>query len=78
MAYWIQETGTNHNKKNYRSFMCDYRSDIEKLPKVGINGKEQEGDTISSTPCSYGSDCFCLEDSSFWILKKDTNEWGEQ
>lgn len=77
MAYWIQKTGTHHNFSNYRSFICDYRSDIEHLPKVGIEGKKQDGDTVSSTPCSYGSDAFVLEDSSVFILGKDTNEWQE-
>lgn len=57
--------------------MCDYRTDINKLPRIGIEGKKQDGDTVSSTPCSCGSDCLCLEDSSVWVLGKDTNEWKE-
>ena len=77
MAYWVQETGTHHNFSNYRSFMCDYRSDIEKLPRVGISGAPQEGDTVSSLPCAYGSDCLCREDFSIWTLGKDTNQWEE-
>ena len=77
MAYWIQETGTHHNLINYRSFICDYRSDIDNLPRVGISGSPQEGDTVSSAPCSCGSDAFVLEDSSVFILGKDTNEWQE-
>lgn len=77
MAYWIQETGTHHNSSNYRSFICDYRSDIAKLPKQNTYGEKQEGDTVSSMPCSCGSDCICLEDSSVWILGKDTDEWQE-
>lgn len=75
MAYWIQETATHHNFSNYRSFMCDYRSDIAKLPRVGVYGIQQDGDTVSSNPCSRGSDCLCLEDSSVWIL--GTNDWQE-
>ena len=77
MAYWVQGTGTIYNSSNYRSFLCDYRSDIENLPRVGIAGLPQEGDTVSSAPCSYGSDCMVLEDSSVWILGKDTNAWQE-
>lgn len=77
MAYWVQEIGTHHNFSNYRSFMCDYRSDITKLPRVNIEGEQQNGDTVSSIPCAYGSDCLCLEDSSVWILGKDTNRWQE-
>lgn len=77
MAYWIRETGTYHNYSNYRSFGCDYRSDIEKLPRIGIEGEKQEGDSVCSLPCSCGSDCLCLEDSSVWVLGKDTNKWKE-
>lgn len=77
MAYWVQETAKNHNFSNYRSFMCDYRTDIDKLPRIGIEGEKQEGDSVSSAPCSCGSDCLCLSDSSIWILGKDTNTWQE-
>lgn len=77
MAYWIQETSTIQNRSGYKSFMCDYRTDINKLPRVGIEGEKQEDDSTASYPCSHGSDCLCLEDSSVWILGKDTNEWKE-
>ena len=77
MAYWVQETSNNQNMTNYRSFICDYRDDIQKLPKVGVPGEIQEGDTVSAQPCAYGSDCLCLQDSSVWILGKDTNAWTE-
>lgn len=77
MSYWVQETAKNHNFSNYRSFICDYRTDINKLPRVGIEGAKQEGDTVSSTPCAYGSEAFVLEDSSVFILGKDTNSWQE-
>lgn len=76
MAYWIQET-SNKNRSNCKSFMCDYRTDIDKLPRIGIEGIKQEDDSTASYPCSHGSDCLCLEDSSTWILGKDTNTWIE-
>lgn len=75
--YWVQETGTHHNYSNYKSFICDFRTDIKKLPKQTTNGEKQKGDTVSSMPCSCGSDCLCLEDSSVWILGKETDEWQE-
>ena len=53
MAYWIQKTSGKQNMMNYRYFICDYISDIKKLPKFGIEGEKQEDDTISSLPCSY-------------------------
>ena len=76
MAYWIQETNVGNNS-SCKSYMCDYRSDIAKLPRMGIYGAEQEGDSVSDNPCSYGSDCTCLEDTSIWVLGKDTNQWKE-
>lgn len=77
MAYWIQEPRTTQNNPKYRSYMCDFRTDIDKLPKQGIEGEIQVDDSTASIPCSYGSDCLCLEDSSVWILGKETNEWKE-
>lgn len=77
MAYWIQETGTHHNYSNYRKFMCDYLSDIKKLPRVGIEGEKQEGDTVSSLPCAFGSECICLENSTTYFLSKETNMWKQ-
>lgn len=77
MAYWIQKTPNNHNLSGYKEYRCDYRTDIERLPRFGIEGKKQEGDSTSSYPCSYGSECLCLEDSSVWSLGKDTNTWIE-
>lgn len=75
MAYWIQKVSSNYNMSNYRCFVCDYLSDIKKLPKFGVEGEKQNDDSVSSSPCSYGSYCLCLEDSSRWILGKATNEW---
>ena len=72
MAYWVQEKYKNSNRK---SFVCDKKNDIDKLPKFGKSGEAQEGDTISSKPCKYGSDCFCIEDKSAWMLTKDDNTW---
>lgn len=57
--------------------MCDYLSDIKKLPRVGIEGEKQENDTVSSSPCAHGSECICLENSTTWILSKDTNTWKQ-
>lgn len=77
MAYWIQKTSSGQETSKYRSFMCDRRADIQKLPRMEIEGKQQDNDTVSDNPCIYGSDCFCLEDSSVWVLSKDDNEWHE-
>lgn len=77
MAYWVQKKNSTLENHGYRSFMCDYRSDIDNLPRKGIKGARQYDDTLSDEPCIYGSDCFCLEDGSAWILGKDQNKWIE-
>ena len=73
MAYWIDFNAESN--ANCKSFYCDYLTDINDLPRCGVEGVKQSDDTVSHKPCSYGSDCLCLEDSSVWILGKDTNEW---
>ena len=77
MAYWISETPKTSQRPNHREFDCDFRSDIAKLPRQGIEGEPQEGDNMAHLPCSYGSGAFCLEDSSVWELGKETNTWQE-
>ena len=75
MAYWIQETANNHNISGYKLFYCDYVSDIDKLPRFKIDGEIQEDDSTASYPCSYGSECVCLENGNKYILGKSTNKW---
>ena len=55
-------------------FICDNLSDINNLPTVN-EGQPQSNDTVCKNKCSPGSECFCIEDSSTWILGKDTNKW---
>ncbi len=76
MSYWVlpQEESQKNNKR--RSYECTHLSDIDKLPKINKSGEAKERDTVSPLPCSAGSDCLCLEDSSVWILDEETNEWG--
>lgn len=76
MAYWIQQTVSSRNVYNCKLYYCDYLTDINKLPRFGIEGETQDDDSTASDPCAYGSKCVCLEDGgSRWILSKDTNEW---
>lgn len=75
MAYWIQNTSISKNNGGFRSYVCDYLSDIDKLPRYGVEGEPQGNDSFHK-PCAYGSACLCLEDGgSKWILGKDTNKW---
>ena len=55
--------------------MCDYLSDIKNLPDALKDGVPQPNDTVCKNRCSPGSQCFCLEDSSIWILGKDSDQW---
>lgn len=74
MAYWVHESG-NRNNSMWRFFMCDYLSDIKKLPDVLNEGEPQPNDTVCKNRCAPGSQCLCQEDGSIWFLGKDTNKW---
>lgn len=77
MAYWIHEAGSK-NSSLWRFFMCDYLTDIQNLPDAQKEGQPQPNDTVCKNECSPGSQCFCIEDGSVWILGKDTNKWVKQ
>lgn len=78
MSYWISEIGDiNRAPAGAKSFYCDFRTDIEKLPNNTDKGDLSAGDEASAQLCKYGSDCMCLEDTSLWILGKETNAWQE-
>ena len=74
MAYWIDPNTTKSSKKSYT---CDALADIQNLPRFGIYGTPQDNDSISDNPCGYGSICLCIENSSVWVLSKNTNTWKE-
>lgn len=77
MAYWIQELSKSNGRQGVKSFYCDFRSDIQYLPTQMHEGDISKGDSASTATTSYGSDCFCLEDGSVWILGKETDQWKE-
>lgn len=72
MAYWV--TG-NVKNSNLKQFQCDFLNDIPKLPTVKKIGAKQKNDTVSDNPCIPGSECFCYEDSSIWLLGMETDAW---
>lgn len=74
MSYWIQDAGSK-NSSLWRFFMCDYLSDIVNLPTANTEGQPQANDTVCKNKCCPGSQCYCLQDSSLWVLGKDTNAW---
>lgn len=74
MSYWIHKCG-NTNNSLWRFFICDNISDIKNLPDALNDGQPQLNDTVCKNKCSPGSECFCIEDGSTYILGKDTNKW---
>lgn len=76
MAYWIQEFGgSGMNRYDFRMFHCDYISDINSLPLNDKEGVKQDENDSSYKKAHYGDQCFCLEDSSVWELRKEPNDW---
>ncbi len=75
MAYWVVKINRFNNSKY---FQCDFISDINKLPTTLSEGEKQIGDTTSSYRCAPGSQCFCHEDGSTWLLGKEINQWTQQ
>ena len=74
MAYRLIK---NNNTHSYmcKQFQCDFLSDIGKLPTSKRIGGKQVHDTVSDDPCGPGSECFCFEDGSIWILGIETDTW---
>ncbi len=74
MAYkWLK--GNKTYSYTPKEFQCDFLSDIGKLPTAHRMGAKQEHDTISDDPCMPGSECFCFEDGSIWLLGIETDTW---
>lgn len=74
MSYWIYTAG-NRNNSLWRFFMCDSISDLKNLPTATKEGQPQPNDTVCKNKCCPGSQCFCLENGSSWILGKDSDKW---
>lgn len=75
MAYWIHSTGIGRDNAACKSFLCDSISDIGKLPTQYKLGIKQDNDDVSHKRTAAGSNCFCLEDSSRWVLSKNADTW---
>lgn len=74
MAYkWLK--GNKTYSYTPKEFQCDFLNDIKKLPTAHKMGVKQEHDTISDDPCMPGSECFCFEDGSIWLLGIETDTW---
>lgn len=72
--YWIQESDCK--VKNRRMYHCDYTSDIAKLPTNTAEGdREAAADEESYSLATYGDRCLCLEDSTYYELRNEPNDW---
>ena len=62
--------------KNYQTgvarFVCDKAEELDKLPKIGVRGKDN---LISVDSCAMGSTVIVTETSNRYILNGDKNAW---
>lgn len=73
--FWIQDSNSYGKPKDYKMFYADYESDIDNLPKFGIDGKQESNTTVENHPTGYGSECLVIETGELYILSRDDNEW---
>ena len=74
--YSITKVGNRTNSGNIREFVADKLEDISKLPHLKTRGVQQGDDTTSNDCVMAGSSCFCIENSSVWMLS-NADEWVE-
>ncbi len=72
--FGVTKVGDNTNTRLIREFIADSTADIDKLPHIhtpGTQGSSPENNCVHA-----GSTCFCIEDSSVWMLGND-DVWRE-
>lgn len=62
--------------KDTNCLICDVRSDISNLPTSQQAGVQQGEDNVSYLPCAKGEKCFCIGESSLFILNSN-DVWTE-
>lgn len=72
---YVMMKNNNSYLPRFKKFYCDYLDDISKLPTSKKLGAKQANDTVSDDPCAPGSECFCYEDGSIWLLGVETDTW---
>jgi len=72
---YVMIKNNNSYLPRFKKFYCDFLEDIKKLPTSKKIGAKQINDTVSDDPCAPGSECFCYEDNSIWLLGVETDEW---
>ena len=74
--YSITKVGNRTNSGSIREFVADKLEDISKLPHLKTRGVQQGDDTASNDCVMAGSSCFCIVNSSVWMLS-NADEWVE-
>lgn len=74
--YSITKVGDRTNSGSIREFVADKLEDISKLPHLTVRGEQQGSDTVSNDCVLAGSSCFCIENSSVYMLGND-DVWHE-
>ena len=74
--YWINNSNETHGSSKQVPFMCDTLADISNLPTSQASGVQQGEDTASCLPCAKGSSCFCIGESSLFMLNS-SDVWTE-
>ena len=69
--YSITKFGDSISNMGIRQFLADNISDIDKLPHITSKGEQQVNNTSSNAMISAGSNCLCIENSSWYILGND-------
>lgn len=75
MGYVVIKDKNAYVLSRWKKFYCDYLSDIKKLPTSKRTGAKQVNDTVSDDACAPGSECYCFEDNSIWLLGVETDTW---
>lgn len=74
--YWIDNSSRLNGSSKQVPFYCDSSADVLNLPTSQHAGVQQGDDTVSCLPCAKGSTCFCIRESSLYVLNSN-DEWIE-
>lgn len=74
--YWISNDSKIYGSSKQVPFYCDSSADIANLPTSQNAGVQQGEDNVSCLPCAKGSSCFCIGDSTLYILNS-SDVWVE-
>lgn len=70
----ISKINGQFNSTQIKEYICDYLSDLSKLPTSETKGSQQDDSSVVNNNCSVGSEAYVIENSSRYILGND-NKW---